>query len=159
MFCTTKQTDGRYRKDIVLMKNMLLPLKRNVAVTLISHTAVVLLIGLLCAALSDGFALVFCILISIVAITAFTFRNICRCVAEDFEQRAKDLEKGVACLEAMSADLQRQVKELERRAVFLHQYSTMMETLAAVIGAANKDTASMQNTLQVTQGIENPKAG
>ncbi len=104
------------------MKNMLLPLKRNVAVTLILHTAVVLLIGLICAALSDGFALVFCVLISIVAITVFTIRNICRCVADDYSMRAKELEAASLNLAAMALALQEQKKELDRCVVFLSQF-------------------------------------
>ncbi len=141
------------------MRNLLIPLKRNVAVTLILHTAVVLLIGLLCTALSDELALVICVSLSVTAITAFTFRNICRCVTEDFEQRAKDLEKGTAYLEKISTALQGQVKELERRAVFLHQYSTMMETLAASIDAAKEDMSATQPSLQTSKDIENPKTG
>ncbi|MDR1705766.1 MAG: hypothetical protein LBS19_13930 [Clostridiales bacterium] len=78
------------------MKKILLQLKRNVAVTLSLHTAVVLMIGLLCAALSGELARIVGVVVSIVAITVFTIKNICRYVSEDFEERAKDLDKGTA---------------------------------------------------------------
>lgn len=126
------------------MKISLFSMKHNVAANLILHTVVVFLIAITGASMPGRFTPIACIIISAVALTLFTIKNICRCVTEDFVKKAKAFEEVSSSLEAMSTVLRVQEKELERCAAFLFQYSDEMGRLAEEINSASQDAMEKQ---------------
>ena len=138
------------------MKKSFFPLRRNVAMIIFFHTAIVLLVALICEALPNEYALitgggvVFTVVMAI-----FTARNICRCIIEDFEQRTKDFEMVSSSLQKTSSLLRVQKKELARCVENLYRYSEVMGKLAADINAASQEPA-MPRDIQEISDTEPP---
>ncbi len=136
------------------MRKSFTSLKRNIASSLILHTVIVFLLATIGATLSGKLSLIISAVVAAAAITIYTIRNICRCVAEDYSERAKEFESVSSSLEETSSILRAQKKELERCVVNLSRYSETMGKLAAEINAANQDPAE-KIILQIND-VESP---